>query len=300
MLDRKVAGISLGRQLTLERFLQCLICQEPLHRRTSKYCSRKCAGKALGQSNIGHHHSEESKVERAKVMKGRWKDPLQRETFLANLRSQWDSPIRKMALKEVVIQKWANPELRKSLSESMKVIWKDSELRKQAGEVSRRYWGEPENKEKHNQQYWTEPTNREKRSLQAIKQMQEDPDQLFVARSHNKNKSTSIEIMAQESLAQRGIPFITNIQIGNIANADIVLLDKKVALFMDGCYWHECKQCGHSTAIGGKVQERDIRQTKQLIEQGWQVLRFWEHDINQNHDIVAEALRKIVMEVVTR
>lgn len=63
----------------------------------------------------------------------------------------------------------------------------------------------------------------------------------------------------------------------------------KVAVFVDGCFWHGCPSCGdgrapvsNTTYWGGKRlmnQQRDARRTRELEAMGWRVLRLWEHEV---------------------
>jgi DNA mismatch endonuclease (patch repair protein) len=60
----------------------------------------------------------------------------------------------------------------------------------------------------------------------------------------------------------------------------------KIAVFLDGCFWHGCPT--HATepranaafweAKLARNQERDAETTAHLVANGWQVLRFWEHE----------------------
>lgn len=61
----------------------------------------------------------------------------------------------------------------------------------------------------------------------------------------------------------------------------------KVAIFIDGCFWHGCPRCYSSPSTNVeywscKLTEnklRDDRVNKKLCELGWKVLRFWEHEV---------------------
>ena len=65
---------------------------------------------------------------------------------------------------------------------------------------------------------------------------------------------------------------------------------RKIAVFVDGCFWHGCVRC--KTLPGTNVEfwqkkietnrARDKRVTKLLRIDGWTVLRFWEHDVKRN------------------
>ena len=77
---------------------------------------------------------------------------------------------------------------------------------------------------------------------------------------------------------------------------------RKIAVFVDGCFWHGCVRC--KTLPGTNVEfwrkkietnrARDKRVRKLLRMEGWTVLRFWEHDVKRNPSKVA---RKIVAAV---
>lgn len=71
---------------------------------------------------------------------------------------------------------------------------------------------------------------------------------------------------------------------------DIAFPRAKLAVFVDGCFWHGCPAHGVSPKnnarfwrdkIRGNV-ERDARVTKELEALGWRVLRLWEHEITDN------------------
>ncbi|MCS0634641.1 very short patch repair endonuclease [Streptomyces sp. LP05-1] len=68
--------------------------------------------------------------------------------------------------------------------------------------------------------------------------------------------------------------------------ADIVFRPTKVAVFVDGCYWHGCPEhyiaprtnSGYwSEKVAGNMA-RDRDTDRRLAEAGWTVLRFWEHE----------------------
>jgi len=69
---------------------------------------------------------------------------------------------------------------------------------------------------------------------------------------------------------------------------DFVFKTQRVAVFIDGCYWHGCK-CRRLPKKNRRYwqekfdanQARDKRVTRQLRAEGWNVLRFWEHQIKK-------------------
>ena len=60
----------------------------------------------------------------------------------------------------------------------------------------------------------------------------------------------------------------------------------RVAVFIDGCYWHGCPAHYTAPVANGRFwaekvarnRERDIETTAILESRGWTVLRFWEHE----------------------
>lgn len=68
--------------------------------------------------------------------------------------------------------------------------------------------------------------------------------------------------------------------------ADIVFRPAKLAVFIDGCYWHGCPEHyvppktnpGYWSDKVARNMARDKDTDEQLRTAGWTVLRFWEHD----------------------
>lgn len=65
---------------------------------------------------------------------------------------------------------------------------------------------------------------------------------------------------------------------------------EKVAVFLDGCFWHGCDKCGHVpkknsvfwSAKFARNKERDELTNTNLEASGILVLRFWEHEIKES------------------
>jgi len=101
------------------------------------------------------------------------------------------------------------------------------------------------------------------------------------------SKDTTIEVFTQESLVRHGIAFLTHTSI--LGQPDIQLLDYRVLIFIDGCYWHSCRKCGF---INEQTNTYDENITTTLRTEGWLVIRIWEHDIRSDHDIVIKKLEE--------
>lgn len=68
--------------------------------------------------------------------------------------------------------------------------------------------------------------------------------------------------------------------------ADLVFPKVKIAVFMDGCFWHGCP-VHHTVAVTNadfwaekvrRTKERDAETDRLLAENGWTVIRVWEHE----------------------
>lgn len=101
----------------------------------------------------------------------------------------------------------------------------------------------------------------------------------------NKRCNTSIELKLQNFLKEQGIEFETHYPI--LGHPDI-FIKPNIAIFADGCFWHKCPECGYE---GQEKRDRDKEVTSKLTEQGYTVIRLWEHDIKNNK---VELLNKLI------
>ena len=68
--------------------------------------------------------------------------------------------------------------------------------------------------------------------------------------------------------------------------ADVVFTRARVAVFIDGCFWHGCPEHCRPPRTNAdfwrskllRNQERDAETDALLVAEGWVVLRFWEHE----------------------
>lgn len=73
---------------------------------------------------------------------------------------------------------------------------------------------------------------------------------------------------------------------------DFVFPKKRVAVFVDGCFWHGCPKHGVTPAsnkafwekklLANKLRDAEVNRT--LKKKGWRVLRIWEHDLLVRHE----------------
>lgn len=119
----------------------------------------------------------------------------------------------------------------------------------------------------------------------------------------NRSRDTAPELAVRRLLHAQGLRYRVDVRpVPEIRRrADIVFPRKKIAIFIDGCFWHGCPDHGRPTfaqnvhywpdKIAGN-QARDQETSQLLTAAGWRVLRFWEH---QNPVDVAEAVRAAVL-----
>ena len=72
---------------------------------------------------------------------------------------------------------------------------------------------------------------------------------------------------------------------------DVVFSRVRLAVFVDGCFWHACPRCAIPTPRSNcsywkpKIERnkaRDVRVRRKLNALGWSVLRLWEHEITRD------------------
>jgi DNA mismatch endonuclease (patch repair protein) len=104
----------------------------------------------------------------------------------------------------------------------------------------------------------------------------------------NQSSGTKPEIAVGSALHRRGLRYRKHVRpLSSLrCKADFVFRRAKVAVFIDGCFWHGCPEHGRTpkdptgywAAKLGRNFERDRRNDKALAAEGWVALRFWEHE----------------------
>ena len=121
----------------------------------------------------------------------------------------------------------------------------------------------------------------------------------------NRRRDTVPERRLRSALHRRGWRFRVDLPVETAVRRvrpDIVFTRRRVAVFVDGCFWHACPEHGQQPITnafywGPKLRrnvERDQADTDLLERDGWTVVRIWEHE--PACDAVAsieEALRSV-------
>jgi DNA mismatch endonuclease, patch repair protein len=99
---------------------------------------------------------------------------------------------------------------------------------------------------------------------------------------------TRPELALRRELHRRGLRYRVDVQVfpGLRRRADVVFPRQRVAVFVDGCFWHACPEHGTSPKANAawwrqKLQanvQRDCDTDRRLLEAGWTPVRIWEHE----------------------
>jgi DNA mismatch endonuclease (patch repair protein) len=114
------------------------------------------------------------------------------------------------------------------------------------------------------------------------------------------SKNSSPEIALRKALTALGVSGYRLHRKDLPGCPDVVFPKAKVAVFVDGCFWHGCPICyrapkQRSEYWAIKVERnraRDKSSSEQLENVGWRVIRVWEHDIITDANAVAKQVRR--------
>lgn len=116
--------------------------------------------------------------------------------------------------------------------------------------------------------------------------------------SRIRDRDTSIELAVRKKLWSLGFKGYRLHKFKAFGKPDIVYTGKKVAIFIDGDFWHGYilkKRAGKLSEYWlnkiTKNKKRDKAYTRKLKEAGWKVVRVWEHELLKDFE---SALNKIV------
>ncbi|AWS47058.1 very short patch repair endonuclease [Streptosporangium sp. 'caverna'] len=104
----------------------------------------------------------------------------------------------------------------------------------------------------------------------------------------NRGRDTKPELALRRAAHALGLRYRVSVRpLPNLrCTADMVFTRAKVAVFMDGCFWHGCPEHHTKSATNAeywaekfrKNRELDAKNNRVLAEAGWTVIRFWEHE----------------------
>lgn len=122
----------------------------------------------------------------------------------------------------------------------------------------------------------------------------------------NRRRDTRPELAVRRLLHARGLRYRVDLAVerGIRSRPDIVFTRWRIAIYIDGCFWHGCPEHGTQPRANAdywtpKLErniERDVAVAAALREAGWTVLRFWEHE---DPVAVADAIERAVRSATT-
>ena len=119
----------------------------------------------------------------------------------------------------------------------------------------------------------------------------------------NKGRGTNPELILRKALRETGYPGYRLNWKKAPGRPDITYPGRRVAIFVNGCFWHRCPHCdlplpkSHTDFWQQKFErnmERDKKKTKELEDLGWKVVTIWECEIRKNLPSVISSLKKIL------
>jgi DNA mismatch endonuclease (patch repair protein) len=118
--------------------------------------------------------------------------------------------------------------------------------------------------------------------------------------SQIRSKNTEPELTLRKLLSKNKISGYRLHYKKILGKPDIVFPRKKLAIFIDGCFWHKCPSCfiRPKSRIGfwnKKIKDnliRDKEVNKSLKKNGWKILRVWEHELREKPNKVCQKIIK--------
>ncbi|MCA5923927.1 DNA mismatch endonuclease Vsr [Curtobacterium oceanosedimentum] len=114
----------------------------------------------------------------------------------------------------------------------------------------------------------------------------DDARRLHMARFSRRD--TAPELAVRRELHRRGRRFFVDRQVSRRCRVrpDLVFPRARIAVFIDGCFWHLCEEHTHLPKANAELwrrkllanRQRDVRNQAILTAEGWRVIRSWEHD----------------------
>jgi DNA mismatch endonuclease (patch repair protein) len=115
-----------------------------------------------------------------------------------------------------------------------------------------------------------------------------------------KKRDTQPEMLLRSALHARGLRYAVQKRLAKGCTPDVVLVRHRVAVFVDGCYWHQCPVHGRTTFNGpnaslwiAKMQrnkQRDQRANELAVDAGYRVVRLWECAVTSDPQAAAEVV----------
>jgi very-short-patch-repair endonuclease len=255
----------------------------------------------IGQANKGRKRSEESKRKQSKATKGRKQNHKQDCRCCACIAKRGEYNGRKCS--EDTKKKISKANKGKKRSKIVKRIMSESRKGKKKApftaehKINMRKNHKGMFGKKHSVETRTKLGDIHKRleskppSQKGKQQSKEHKNKIREAHIKKPNKKfqdTSIELKIESELQNRKINYQKQVPLCKIARVDFYLPEHRIVIQCDGCYWHGCPIHNPSWT---KSKARDEQQDRVLTFNGFNVYRFWEHDINESPEKCIDKLK---------
>lgn len=126
-----------------------------------------------------------------------------------------------------------------------------------------------------------------------------NPEQRHLNMVRIKGKNTGPEVRLRQLLYHAGIRGY-RVYYNITGKPDVVFTRQRIAIFVDGCFWHKCPICFKEPETRkdfwlekiNKNVERDKRTDLKLSDEGWTVIRIWEHQVKKSPEEVLEIIAR--------
>ena len=121
----------------------------------------------------------------------------------------------------------------------------------------------------------------------------------------NKAKNTNPELLLRKALFRNDLKGYRLNYKKVPGRPDIAFVSKKIAIFVNGCYWHRCPKCNLPIPKSNSIfwqekfkrnKERDKRKNRELRVLGWMAMTIWECEINKHLNKQIDKIREVYYE----
>ncbi len=121
--------------------------------------------------------------------------------------------------------------------------------------------------------------------------------------SKNKSKNTKPELVLRKEMWRNGVRGYRLHWKKAPGKPDIAFPGKKIAIFVNGCFWHRCPHCLPHLPKSNvdfwknkfeKNVERDKKKREQLAQIGWETITIWECQIRDQLDDQIDRIKQVV------
>lgn len=127
-----------------------------------------------------------------------------------------------------------------------------------------------------------------------------DPKTVSAVMARIRKTNTGPELLLRQALRAFGV---TGYRLYRPVpgRPDLSFGKERVAVFVDGCFWHQCPSCHipvPRTSYWQKKIARNVERDQEtdlaLSALGWTVIRFWEHDVRRNAGSAAQCVKRLL------